>query len=136
MIRKGLLIRAVVFIPLLAAMAAGQQAPMPERSPESQTAVSPTPSPSENTVIDNLQNALKEREDKQQQEVLADPTRPRTHRFTDQPIGTVLRALAEEAEINYIEPGINPEERISVVLPNMTPIQAFYAIAGAGGLGS
>jgi type II secretory pathway component GspD/PulD (secretin) len=45
----------------------------------------------------------------------------------------VLRTLAEEAQINYIEPNINPEERISLILPAMTPIQAFYAVADARG---
>jgi hypothetical protein len=92
----------------------------------------PSP-PGEPSVIDNLEKALKEREEKQQEEVLADPNRPRTHRFTNQPVGAVLRVLAEEAEMSYVEPGINPDERISVVLPNMTPLQAFYAVAEARG---
>ena len=35
--------------------------------------------------------------------------------------------------INYVEPALNPEERISIILPSMTPIQAFYAIADARG---
>jgi type II secretory pathway component GspD/PulD (secretin) len=89
--------------------------------------------PGEPSVIDNLEKALKEREEKQQEEVLADPNKPRTHRFTNQSVGAVLRVLAEEAQMSYVEPGINPDERISVVLPNMTPVQAFYAVAEARG---
>jgi type II secretory pathway component GspD/PulD (secretin) len=92
----------------------------------------PSP-PGEPSVIDNLEKALKEREEKQQEEVLADPNKPRTHRFTNQPVAAVLRVLAEEAQISYVEPGINPDERISLILPNMTPLQAFYAVAEARG---
>lgn len=136
MIRKGRLIKAITIILLLAGSALAQQEPQPspESSPEPQPTVSPMPSPpGEPSVIDNLEKALKEREEKQQEEVLADPNRPRTHRFTNQPVGAVLRVLAEEAEMSYVEPGINPDERISVVLPNMTPVQAFYAVAEARG---
>jgi Bacterial type II and III secretion system protein len=135
-IRQGRLSRAVTIILLLAGSALAQQEPqpLPESSPEPQPTVSPMPSPpGEPSVIDNLEKALKEREEKQQEEVLADPNRPRTHRFTNQPVGAVLRVLAEEAEMSYVEPGINPDERISVVLPNMTPLQAFYAVAEARG---
>jgi type II secretory pathway component GspD/PulD (secretin) len=92
----------------------------------------PSP-PGEPSVIDNLEKALKEREEKQQEELLADPNKPRTHRFMNQSVGAVLRVLAEEAQMSYVEPGINPDERISVVLPNMTPVQAFYAVAEARG---
>jgi type II secretory pathway component GspD/PulD (secretin) len=135
-IRNGRLIRAITIILLLAGSALAQQEPQPspESSPEPQPTVSPMPSPrGEPSVIDNLERALKEREEKQQEEVLADPNKPRTHRFTNQPVGAVLRVLAEEAEMSYVEPGINPDERISVVLPNMTPVQAFYAVAEARG---
>ncbi len=136
MIRKGRLIRAIGIILLLAGTALAQQEPQPspEFSPEPQPTVSPTPSsPSEPSIIDNLEKALKEREEKQQEELLADPNKPRTHRFTNQSVGAVLRVLAEEAQMSYVEPGINPDERISVVLPNMTPVQAFYAVAEARG---
>ena len=129
---KTLLIRGLIVAPLLATLAGGQQAPGPESSPEPLEGVSPTPIP-ENSALDNLQNALRDREEKQQSEAVADPNKPRTHRFTNQPVGTVLRVLAEEAEINYIEPSINPEERISVILTDMTPVQAFYAVASARG---
>ena len=133
MIRNWRFVRVIVILSLLAGGTGAQQAPAPDPSAEPQTTVLPTPSPGENSVIDDLENALKQREEKQQAEVLADPTKPRTHRFTNQPVGTVLRVLAEEAEMNYVEPGINSEERISVVLTNMTPVQAFYAVAGARG---
>jgi type II secretory pathway component GspD/PulD (secretin) len=136
-IRKGRLVRAISIILLLAGRALAQQEPQPspeESSSEPQPTVSPMASPpGEPSVIDNLEKALKEREEKQQEEVLADPNKPRTHRFTNQSVGAVLRVLAEEAQMSYVEPGINPDERISVVLPNMTPVQAFYAVAEARG---
>jgi hypothetical protein len=101
----------------------------PETSPEAQAMTSPTPTP--NAPLDSLENAL--RQNSQTSEVAPDPNKPRTHRYTNQPVGTVLRVLAEEAMINYVEPALNPEERISIILPSMTPIQAFYAIADARG---
>jgi hypothetical protein len=135
-IRKGRLTRAISIVLFLAGTALAQQEiqPSPEFSPEPQPTVSPMPSPpGEPSVIDNLEKALKEREEKQQEELLADPNKPRTHRFTNQSVGAVLRVLAEEAQMSYVEPGINPDERISVVLPNMTPVEAFYAVAEARG---
>jgi type II secretory pathway component GspD/PulD (secretin) len=145
--RKWILMRAIAFLFLSAATCRGQQAPSPEPSPGPQSTViqtatpspsqpgSPVPvvSPSENQVIDNIEQAIKQHEESQPTEELADPNKPRMHRFTDQPVGTVLRVLAEEAGINYVEPGISPDEHISVTLTNMTPLQAFYAVAGARG---
>lgn len=136
MIRKGRLIRTISIILLLAGTVLAQQEPQPspDSSAEPQPTVSPMPSPpGEPSVIDNLEKALKEREEKQQEELLSDPNKPRTHRFMNQSVGAVLRVLAEEAQMSYVEPGINPDERISVVLPNMTPVQAFYAVAEARG---
>jgi type II secretory pathway component GspD/PulD (secretin) len=133
---KGRLIRATSLVLLLAGTVLAQQElqPAPESSPEAQPTASPTPSPPpEPSVIDNLEKALKEREEKQQEELLADPNKPRTHRFTNQSVGAVLRVLAEEAQMSYVEPGINPDERVSLILPNMTPAQAFYAVAQARG---
>jgi type II secretory pathway component GspD/PulD (secretin) len=133
---RGRLIRVTSIIPLLAGTVLAQQElqPSPESSPEPQPTASPIPSPpAEPSVIDNLEKALKEREEKQQQELLADPNKPRTHRFTNQSVGAVLRVLAEEAQMSYVEPGINPDERVSLILPNMTPVQAFYAVAEARG---
>jgi len=135
-IRKGRLIRAISIILLLTGTVLAQQEPQPspDSSAEPQPTVSPMPSPpGEPSVIDNLEKALKEREEKQQEELLADPNKPRTHRFMNQSVGAVLRVLAEEAQMSYVEPGINPDERISVVLPNMTAVQAFYAVAEARG---
>jgi type II secretory pathway component GspD/PulD (secretin) len=135
-ILKGRLIRATSLLPLLAGTVLAQQElqPSPASSPEPQPTASPIPSPpAEPSVIDNLEKALKEREEKQQQELLADPNKPRTHRFTNQSVGAVLRVLAEEAQMSYVEPGINPDERVSLILPNMTPVQAFYAVAEARG---
>jgi type II secretory pathway component GspD/PulD (secretin) len=131
-IPKRLLIRAFI-LALLALVARGQQ-PQLESSPQSSPELQATPSPTpENPTLDNLEKALKNQESTPQPELLADPNKPRTHRFTNQPVGAVLRVLAEEADINYIEPNINPEERISLILPAMTPIQAFYAVAEARG---
>jgi hypothetical protein len=139
-IHQSPFIRVLVMVPFLTLMAWGQQAPvtnpspeeqaLPEASPEPQPIPSPTPTP--NAALDNLENALRG-QNAQPSEVAGDPNKPRTHRFTNQPVGTVLRVLAEEAMINYVEPALNPEERISIILPSMTPIQAFYAIADARG---
>jgi hypothetical protein len=84
------------------------------------------------TTADELERALKRHEDAQQQ-TAPDPARPRTHRYTDQPVGRILRSLAEQAEINYVEPGIPENELTSIVLTNMTPLQAFEAVARAHG---
>jgi hypothetical protein len=144
-IHQSPFIWALVSVPLLTLVAWSQQAPLPdpspdqfaqalpeaspETSPEAQAMTSPTPTP--NAPLDSLENAL--RQNSQTSEVAPDPNKPRTHRYTNQPVGTVLRVLAEEAMINYVEPALNPEERISIILPSMTPIQAFYAIADARG---
>ena len=147
MIHRSPLIRVLAILPILTLMASGQQAPEPGPSPESfvqalpeaspeaspETQALPSPTPIPNAAIDNLENALRDHQNSQSSEVAGDPNKPRTHRFTNQPIGTILRVLAEEAMINYVEPALNPEERISIILPSMTPIQAFYAIADARG---
>jgi hypothetical protein len=62
------------------------------------------------TTADELERALKQHEEAQQQSV-TDPARPRTHRYMDQPVARILRSLAEQAEINYVEPGI-PENEV------------------------
>ena len=85
-----------------------------------------SPSNTAPTTADELERALKRHEDAQQQ-AAPDPARPRTHRYTDQPVGRILRSLAEQAEINYVEPGIPENELTSIVLTNMTPFQAFEA---------
>jgi len=90
------------------------------------------PSNSAPTTADELERALKQHEEAQQQQV-TDPARPRTHRYMDQPVSRILRSLAEQAEINYVEPGIPENEVTSVVLTNMTPLEAFEAVARAHG---
>jgi type IV pilus assembly protein PilQ len=126
---KRSLIRATIAV-ILAGKALAQEAVQPTPSPVSQ----PTPAPggNNNTVIDNLENALQERDQQQQAELLADPSKPRMHRFTNQPLARVFRVLAEEAQINYIEPKIS-SDTISVTLSNLTPLQAFYEIAQSRG---
>ncbi len=84
------------------------------------------------TTADELERVLKQHEETQQQPN-ADPARPRTHHYADQPVARILRSLAEQAEINYVEPGIPENEVTSVVLTNMTPFQAFEAVARAHG---
>jgi hypothetical protein len=91
-----------------------------------------TPSNAAPATADELERALKQREETQQQPV-TDPARPRTHRYMDQPVARILRSLAEQAEINYVEPGIPESEVTSVVLTNLTPLQAFEAVARAHG---
>jgi type II secretory pathway component GspD/PulD (secretin) len=127
---KRSLIRATIAV-ILAGKALAQEAVQPTPSPVSQ----PTPAPggNNNTVIDNLENALQERDQQQQAELLADPSKPRMHRFTNQPLARVFRVLAEEAQINYIEPKIPSADTISVTLSNLTPLQAFYEIAQSRG---
>jgi type II secretory pathway component GspD/PulD (secretin) len=150
MIHKGRFIRVIIIVLLLSGLAVAQQEPQvlteaspqatPEAqatpelqsTPEAQATVSPAPTPAGSpSTIDELERALREREEKEQAEGVADPNKPRTHRFINQPVGAVLELLAEEAQIPYVDPGINPEERTSIVLPNMTPSQAFYAVAEA-----
>ncbi len=84
------------------------------------------------TTADELEQALKHHEEAQQP-LLTDPARPRTHRYTGQPVARILRSLAEQAEINYVEPGIPENEVTSIALTNMTPLQAFEAVARAHG---
>jgi type II secretory pathway component GspD/PulD (secretin) len=128
---KRPLTRAFVVLSISIVMAWAEQGQAQESSPDFQSAqTTPTPAP-DNSVLDNLKNAIDQ--NTPQPEAEADPNKPRKHQFINQPIGTVLRALAEEAQISYIEPAMNPDEHISLTLPSMTPIQAFYAVAEARG---
>jgi hypothetical protein len=112
MIRKPL-ITVTAIILLLAGTMRGQQALAPEPSPTPQTYPLAEPTPLSITSPSS--------------------SPPRMHRFTDQPVGTVLRVLAEQAGMNCVEPNLNPDEHISIYLRAMTPIQAFYAVAAARG---
>jgi type II secretory pathway component GspD/PulD (secretin) len=103
-----------------------------EGSSTNPTAASPVPN-SAATTADELERALRQHEEDQQRQSVTDPARPRTHRYTGQPVGRILRSLAEQAEINYVEPGIPESEVTSIVLTNMTPLQAFEAVARAHG---
>jgi type II secretory pathway component GspD/PulD (secretin) len=104
---------------------------LPQESPAN-PAESSTPAASAPTTSEELERALNQHEEAQRQ-LTADPARPRTHRYADQPVARILRSLAEQAEINYVEPGIPENEITSVVLTNMTPLQAFEAVARAHG---
>ena len=119
----------------LAQDAHAQPTPSTEQLPQGTGANPSEPSATSNsapTTADELERALQRHEDAQQQAV-PDPARPRTHRYTEQPVGRILRSLAEQAEINYVEPGIPENELTSIVLTNMTPLQAFEAVARAHG---
>jgi type II secretory pathway component GspD/PulD (secretin) len=108
--------------------------PVPNPSTETPNAAASPPGISNESVIDQIERLLQERENAEAaaQAQLA-PDKPRTHRFTNQPISRVLRVLAEEAGINYIEPSIPVDERISLSLSNLTPLQAFYDVAQSRG---
>ena len=89
---------------------------------------------SNDTVVDQIERLLRERENSEAAAAAQmPPDKPRTHRYTNQPVARILRILAEQAGVNYIEPNIPAEERISVTLTNLTPIQAFYQIAQSRG---
>jgi type II secretory pathway component GspD/PulD (secretin) len=104
---------------------------LPQESPAN-PAESSTPPAAAPTTSEELERALNQHEEAQRQ-LTSDPARPRTHRYADQPVARILRSLAEQAEINYVEPGIPENEITSVVLTNMTPLQAFEAVARAHG---
>lgn len=53
--------------------------------------------------------------------------------FDNQPLGTVLRLLAEQAGFNFVEPLLPKEENISLRFQKMTPLEAFVKIARSRG---
>jgi type II secretory pathway component GspD/PulD (secretin) len=133
MIKRLLL---VFFLPGLA-LAQSESAPSPaigpENPPQPVLPAGPEDRPSD-TVVDEIERLLQERENAQAAAASQmPPNQPRTHRYTNQPISRVLRILAEQAGVNYIEPNFPSEERISVTLTNLTPLQAFYEIAETRG---
>jgi hypothetical protein len=115
----------------------------PETAPTPQQQATPTPASqaapeTENQnsggVVDEIERVLREKENAEAAAAARmAPTQPRTHRYTNQPLSRVLRILAEQAEINYIEPNFPADERISFTLLNLTPLQAFYEIAQSRG---
>jgi type II secretory pathway component GspD/PulD (secretin) len=128
----------VVVWPLLASAQNGNPTPAQTQSPGPVPAADATPgneSPqSPESVVDQIERLLRERENAESATTAQmPPDKPRTHRFTNQPIARVLRILAEQAGINYVEPNIPEEEKISVALVNLTPLQAFYQIAESRG---
>jgi len=124
----------VVVWPLLALAQNGSPTPAQTQSPGPVPAADATPgnesSQSPESVVDQIERLLRERENAESATTAQmPPDKPRTHRFTNQPIAKVLRILAEQAGINYVEPNIPEDEKISVALVNLTPLQAFYQIA-------
>jgi type II secretory pathway component GspD/PulD (secretin) len=128
----------VVLWPLVALAQNGGPTPVQTQSPGPVPAADATPgnesSQTPESVVDQIERLLRERENAESATTAQlPPDKPRTHRFTNQPIAKVLRILAEQAGINYVEPNIPAEERISVALVNLTPLQAFYQIAESRG---
>ena len=128
----------VVVWPLLASAQNGNPTPAQTQSPGPVPAADATPgnesAQSPESVVDQIERLLRERENAESATTAQmPPDKPRTHRFTNQPIARVLRILAEQAGINYVEPNIPEEEKISVALVNLTPLQAFYQIAESRG---
>jgi type II secretory pathway component GspD/PulD (secretin) len=113
-----------------------EPSPTQTASPSSVPTADATPEPSQppESVVDQIERLLRERENAEStNSSQLPPDRPRSHRFTNQPIAKVLRILAEQAGVNYVEPNMPPDERISVSLNNLTPLQAFYEIAESRG---
>src|SRR5580700_8510556 len=109
----------VVLWPLLASAQTQSPGPVPaaDATPGNE------PSQSAESVVDQIERLLRERENAEASSTAQlPPDKPRTHRFTNQPIGKVLRILAEQAGINYVEPNIPADEKISVALVNLTPL--------------
>jgi len=110
-----------------------QAAPMATPQPAPTAPPEPEGLPSQG-VVDEIERALREKENAEAAAIARmPPSQPRTHRFANQPLSRVLRILAEQAGINYIEPNFTTDERISVTLLNLTPLQAFYEIAESRG---
>jgi hypothetical protein len=134
MIKRFLL---VFFLPCLV-LAQSESKPSPAIGPANSPQPMPIGSPPEvqpsETVVDEIERLLQERENAQAAAAAQlPPNQPRTHRYTNQPLSRVLRILAEQAGVNYIEPNFSNEERISVTPTNLTPLQAFYEIAETRG---
>jgi type II secretory pathway component GspD/PulD (secretin) len=109
-------------------------ATLPQATPAPVGSSPAATSQSNDSVVDEIERLLRQRENAEAAAAAQmPPGQPRTHRFTNQPISRVLRILAEQAGINYIEPNIPGDERISVTLTNLTPFKAFYQIAQSRG---
>jgi hypothetical protein len=133
--------RVLFFAALGSSVALAQTSPETAPSPEQQAtpiaAPQATPEPENQPsggVVDEIERVLREKENAEAAAAARmPPSQPRTHRYTNQPLSRVLRILAEQAEINYIEPNFTTDERISFTLLNLTPLQAFYEVAESRG---
>jgi Bacterial type II and III secretion system protein len=142
--------RVLFFAALGSSIALAQTSPETAPTPEQQATPAATPpqaapiappqgSPEPEAqpsggVVDEIERILREKENAEAAAAARmPPSQPRTHRYTNQPLSRVLRILAEQAEINYIEPNFTTDERISFTLLNLTPLQAFYQIAESRG---
>jgi Flp pilus assembly secretin CpaC len=112
-------------------------APLPEQQAAPMVTPQVTPEPENQPsggVVDEIERVLREKENAEAAAAARmPPSEPRTHRYTNQPLSRVLRILAEQAGINYIEPNFTTDERISFTLLNLTPLQAFYDVAQSRG---
>src|SRR6516162_10598923 len=133
--------RVLFFAALGSGMALAQTspetAPLPEQQATPIATPQVTPEPENQPsggVVDEIERILREKENAEAAAAARmEPSQPRTHRYTNQPLSRVLRILAEQAGINYIEPNFATDERISFTLLNLTPLQAFYDVAQARG---
>jgi type II secretory pathway component GspD/PulD (secretin) len=111
--------------------------PLPEQQATPIETPQATPEPENQPsggVVDEIERVLREKENAEAAAAARmEPSQPRTHRYTNQPLSRVLRILAEQAGINYIEPNFATDERISFTLLNLTPLQAFYDVAQSRG---
>src|SRR5262249_53564350 len=114
-----------------------ETAPLPEQQATPMATPQATPEPEKQPsggVVDEIERILREKENAEAAAAARmPPSEPRTHRYTNQPLSRVLRILAEQAGINYIEPNFTTDERISFTLLNLTPLQAFYDVAQSRG---
>ena len=112
-----------------------QPAPPPPAAPNPPPQITPEPeNQNSGGVVDEIERVLREKENAEAAAAARmAPSQPRTHRYTNQPLSRVLRILAEQAGINYIEPNFPTDERISFTLLNVTPLQAFYQVAQSRG---
>jgi len=129
----------LIALPLIPYFALAQSEPETQLPPPPDATSLPQVSPGgsdqkTDSVVDEIERLLRQKENAEAAAAAQmEPSKPRTHRYTNQPLSRVLRILAEQAEINYIEPNLPSDERISVTLTNLTPLQAFTEIAESRG---
>ena len=122
---------------MVLAQTSPETAPSPEQQATPVVTPQTTPEPENQPsggVVDEIERVLREKENAEAAAAARmEPSQPRTHRYTNQPLSRVLRILAEQAGINYIEPNFATDERISFTLLDLTPLQAFYDVAQSRG---